>query len=153
MAAIDLLLNGGICLNGCTSYFCSCRHDYAGTRCQHIAGNLRVMARYACNLPDEDGLWNDSDPYMEVIAVDASGNTLRRTSRDIGGNHDPNWNQQLNFGYQAWKSFKVRIYDSDYNADDLLFNQQTFNLYQLGSRSGVRHNCNSGIPFFGYSYV
>ena len=144
--------NGGTCLDGCTSYVCSCRLGYAGTRCQHIAGNLRVKARYARNLPDEDGLWNDSDPYMEVIAVDASGNTLRRTSKDISGNHNPNWNQQLYFGYRAWKSFKVRIYDSDYNADDPLSNQQTFYLYRHGSRSGVRHNCNRGYAIFDYSY-
>jgi len=146
-------LNRGTCLDGCTSYVCSCRYGYSGTRCQHIAGDLSVTARYARDLPDEDGLWNDSDPYMEVIAVDANGNTVRKTSREIGGNRNPTWNQKLSFGYRAWKSFKVRIYDSDNNADDPLSNQQSFTLYRLGSHSGVRHNCNSGYAIFDYSYV
>ena len=97
--------NGGTCQDGCSRYSCSCPAGFSGHNCQFMSGNLRVTARYGQNWPDNDGLWNDSDPYMEFIAIDRFGRSVRMASRIIGGNHDPEWNQVLNFGSRAWRVF------------------------------------------------
>ena len=62
------LQNGGTCIGLYASYCnrCDCQTGYIGTRCEHHTGRLRVYARYARNLPDEDGWWNNSDPYIEL---------------------------------------------------------------------------------------
>lgn len=145
--------NGGTCRDGCSSYTCVCQSGYGGTNCHYLEGNLRVTARYGRNLPDEDGWLNDSDPYMEFIAIDHSGNSVRMISGYKNGDLNPDWNQQFNFGRRAWREFKVRVYDSDNNADDPLSNQQTITLFAHGSYYGVTHNCYSGYATFDYSYA
>nr|CCA61951.1 bone morphogenetic protein 1 [Suberites domuncula] len=140
--------NQGTCRDGCSSYTCTCRWGYAGTNCEHTAGTLRVTARYARNLPDEDGWWNNSDPYMEFIAIDQNGNSVRKTTSAKGGDQNPNWYESHNFGYRAWKQLRVRVYDDDNNADDPLSNQQTLFLSaQVHSRTVIRHNCHSATPY------
>ena len=145
-------LNGGTCRDGCLSYTCTCRTGYSGTRCERTTRNLRVYARYARNLRDRDGWWNKSDPYMEVIAVDVNGNSLRRTTRHVQGNHNPNWNTSLYFGRRAWRYFRVRVYDADPGSDDALSSQQTFYLSGSVTRTGVTHRCYSGYAVFNYYY-
>ena len=75
--------NGGACLDGISSYTCRCTSSYTGTNCEHFSGRLRVFARYGRSLPDKDGWWNNSDPYMEVIAIDANGNSVRKTTSPL----------------------------------------------------------------------
>ena len=144
--------NGGTCVDGCASYTCRCRSSYSGTNCEELSGNLRVYARYGRNLPDEDPWWNDSDPYMEVIAYDANGNSLRKRSSYKGGDQSPDWNEWLHFGTRAWKRFKVRVYDDDYNADDPLSRQATWTLSSHVSRNSVRLNCYRGYVIFDYHF-
>lgn len=136
----------------CSGYRCNCPSPYSGTRCEHVSGNLRVFARYGHNLPDKDGAWNDSDPYMEVIAVDAYGRTIRKTTPHKQGDHSPVWNTWLNFGTRAWKSIRVRVYDDDHNADDALSSQQTWTLPFHTSRKNVRLNCHRGYVMFDYHF-
>ena len=112
--------NGGTCIDLCASYYCNCRSGYIGTNCEHRIGRLRVYARYARNLPNEDGWWNNSDPYMEFIAVDQNGNLVRLRTASRGGTQNPNWNQALNFGTGSWRYLKVRVYDQDSGSDDAL---------------------------------
>jgi hypothetical protein len=150
MATAQSCQNGGTYT--CSGYSCRCPHPYSGTRCEHLTGNLRVFAHYGHGLPDEDGLWNDSDPYMEVIAVDASGRTLRRTSSYRPGDDSPVWNQWLNFGRRAWVRFHVRIYDSDPGRDDPLSSQQTYRLPTHTTRNDVRFSCYSGYATFNYQF-
>ena len=145
-------LNGGTCRDGCLSYTCTCRTGYSGTRCERTTRSLRVYARYARNLRDRDGWLNKSDPYMEVIAVDVNGNSLRRTTRHVQGNHNPNWNTSLYFGRRAWRYFRVRVYDADPGSDDALSSQQTFYLSGSVTRTGVTHRCYSGYAVFNYYY-
>ncbi|XP_064402748.1 zinc metalloproteinase nas-14-like [Halichondria panicea] len=146
--------NGGTCIDQCASYRCSCRQGYAGTNCEYRAGNLLVNARYGRNLPDKDGWLNKSDPYMEFIAVDRFGNSRRLTTSVRSGTHNPNWDQSLNFGYRAWRYFRVRVYDSDNNADDAMSSSETYWLPSPNySRSYNSHTCYSGNTVFGYSYT
>ena len=144
--------NGGTCVDGCASYTCRCRPSYSGTNCEELSGNLRIYARYGRNLPDEDPWWNDSDPYLEVIAYDANGNSLRKRSSYKGGDQSPDWNEWLHFGTRAWKRFKVRVYDDDYNADDPLSRQATWTLSSHVSRNSVRLNCYRGYVIFDYHF-
>ncbi len=146
--------NGGTCIDECTSYRCLCPQGYSGTNCEYPSGNLVVYARYGRNLPDKDGWWNKSDPYMEFIAVDRFGNSRRLTTSVKSGTHNPNWYQSLNFGRRAWSYFRVRVYDSDNNADDAMSNSVTYSLPSpTYSRSYVSHTCHSGNAVFDYSYT
>ena len=139
--------NGGTCVstvNTCTGYSCQCRSNYAGRDCENLYGNLRVKARHARNLKDADGWFDDSDPYMEVIAEEANGNTVRMRTRSLNNRRSPDWNQWLDFGRRAWKKIKVRIYDNDnLNADDPLSLQYTRDL-SLRSYIGLRFDCYGG---------
>ena len=147
--------NGGTCMstvNTCTGYRCQCQSNYAGTHCENVYGNLRVKARYARNLPTGmDGWLNDGDPYMEVIAEEANGNTVRMRTRYLNNDRYPDWNQWLDFGRRAWKKIKVRIYDDDYNADDAL-SSQNIRYLSLGSHTSLRFNCYGGGHAI-YDYV
>lgn len=90
---------------------------------------------------------------MEVIAYDAEGNSLRKTSSSVSGDQSPDWNEWLLFGECAWKRFKVRIYDDDgILSDDPLSSQRTWTLSSHGSHTNVRLNCNSGYVVFDYSF-
>ncbi len=144
--------NGGSCVDKCTGYLCKCRRGFLGTTCQHLAGNLRLTARYGRNLPDSDGLWNDSDPYMEFVAVDVFGKTKRKNSRSVGGNHNPEWNQVLDFGYGAWKSIKIRVHDSDWGSDDALSAEQTVKVTKYRYSTNLRHQCYSGYTIFDLNF-
>lgn len=135
--------NGGTCVDGCSSYTCQCAPNYSGTHCEHLYGDLRFKARYARNLQDLDGWWNDSDPYMEVIAEDADGNTVRKRTRYLNNDRYPDWNQWLYLWNRAWKKYKVRIYDDDDNADDPLSSQYTRTVY-WGSHTSERFDCYGG---------
>jgi len=125
--------NEGNCSDGCLSYTCSCRPGYTGTRCEYTIGNK-------------------SDPYMEFIAVDINGNTLRRTTRYIQGSHNPTWNTSLSFGRRVWGYLKVQVYDADTYSDNALSSQQTVTLSGPVARSYVRHSCYSGHAVFDYSF-
>ena len=94
-----------------------------------------------------NGLWNDSDPYMEV---DWFGLSVRMAGSSVGGNHNPEWNQVLNFGSRAWRLFSVKVYDVDWGGDNLLSNQQITMLSGYGSRFSLRHSCHRGYAVFDY---
>ena len=143
--------NGATCIEGIALYTCNCRSGYSGTDCEHRTGRLRIYARYGRNLPDRDGIWNKSDPYVEFIAVDSNGNTVRRTTSEKGGTHNPTWNQWIDFGTNTWKTFKMKVYDDDINSDDSLSSQQTRWLSR-GSHTSLRHNCYSGYVIFDYKF-
>ena len=135
---------------------CHCPSTYYGTRCEnghgHHQGNLQVYARYGHDLRDRDFLGN-SDPYLEVIGVDAIGRTTRKRTRQDKGDESPRWNQRLNFGRNAWRSIRVRVYDSDPGPDDALSDQQPYTLNFPTSRTNVRHECyGDGYVIFDYHY-
>ena len=89
---------------------------------------------------------------MKIIAADENGNSVTKSTRELSGNTNPDWNQWLNFGRRAWKQFKVCIYDSDDNADDPLSNQYTWTV-TLGSHTGQRFNCyDRGYAVFDYYF-
>ncbi len=139
-------LNGGTCIEQIASHRCSCTSTWGGDRCQHRRKNLKFYIKNGKNLPDKDGIWNDSDPYVEVIAYDHSGNSVRKITSDKGGTHNPTWNQWLYFGIDTWKSFKIRVWDSDgflNGADDPMSSRQTFTI-TLGSHIDVTHCATGG---------
>ena len=80
---------------------------------------------------------------MEIIAIDENGRSVKKSTSYLSGDSNPDWNQWLHFGTRGWKQFKVRIYDSDYDADDALSQQYIWNVTS-GSHTGVRFNCYDG---------
>ena len=105
--------------------------------------------RYGQDQPDEDGLWNDSDPYVEVIAYNSEGTSVRRVTSSKGGDQSHDWNEHLFFDSDAWKTFDVRVWDSDSNADDPLSRQWTWTVQPL-SHFNIRLDCYSGYIIFDY---
>ena len=118
----------------------------------HGTGNLRVYARYGHDLPDEDGWWNDSDPYLSVTAEDAYGysTTLHTTTKQ--GDHSPVWHQWLAFGTQRWTRIIVRVYDRDPGRDDPLSARNTYGLSLPITRTNVMLRCYSGYVIFDYHF-
>ena len=144
--------NGGVCANQISKYTCTCTSLFTGTNCQFRKRTLQVYARYGKNLPDEDGVWNLSDPYLEFIATTATGRVVRATTSARDGTLDPVWGQTLNFGTDAFVTMKVKIWDSDgfFNgADDAMSSTLTVNL-SPGSHTYVKICGSEGCG--GYAY-
>lgn len=98
-------------------------------------GSLVVTAKYAENLVDRDNVWARlSDPYMEVVAVNDRGDTLRRITRTVSNNHNPIWNQVMDFGRSTWIEILVRVYDDDGSQrdDDELSDENRIYLPDVG---------------------
>ena len=146
--------NGGhCCVLSSNTYRCNCEgSNGAGLNCEHQVGNLRVYARGGTGLPDEDPWFNDSDPYLEVIACDHLGDTVTNRTDADWGDESPEWNEWLNFGSRAWKNFTVKVWDEDVYFDDALSSARTYYLNSLNCVSNVRLNCYSGYVQFDYCF-
>ena len=115
-----------------------------------IPGDLRFFIHRGHNLPDEDGLWNDSDPYVEFIAYRHDGTQVRRTSSTKGGTQDPRWYELVSIGYGRWRKFKIRVWDSDrFSSDDPLSDQRTVTITR-GFHPNRKFNCYRGYITYDY---
>ena len=126
----------------------SCTRPYYGV----LSGNLKIYARYGQDLPDKDGLWNDSDPYLEIIAIDRNGYHVRKATSNISGNLNPVWNEWVEFETHEWAKFSITVYDSDSNADDPMSDRYTWTLVSHGYYADRRLDCYSGYIIFDYSF-
>ena len=88
---------------------------FFGPLCEHPAGQLVVYASHGENLRNTDHLrWDGmSDPFLEITAYDILGQKRILRSRVIRDNLNPVWNQTMEFGRRAWKSFTVQVWDDD----------------------------------------
>lgn len=126
----------------------SCPRSYYGV----LSGTLAIHAQYGKNLPDTDGLWNKSDPYLQITAVDRNGNSVTKNTKNIGGNLNPVWDEWVVFENSTWTQFTVRVYDSDFNADDPLSSAFMWNLVSHGVYEDRQLNCYRGYIVFDYSF-
>lgn len=117
-----------------------------------LSGNLRIYAQYGHTLPDSDGIWSDSDPYLEIVATDHYGTSERRTTSEIDGNLSPVWNEWVVFENRQWVQFSVTVYDSDFNADDPLSNTHSWTIASHGYYANRVLQCYSGYVIFDYSF-
>ena len=144
--------HGASCTDGCNDFTCLCKLGFVGKACLYFAGILKVTARYGRNLPVGKGWWNDVDPYMEFIAIDAFGHSDRKVTRYLQGDKDPDWNEVMIFGYQAWRHLQIRVYDAELGIDQPLSIQKTIQLSGKRIQNNIRHNCKSGYVIFDYIY-
>ena len=67
----------------------SCPRSYYGV----LSGTLSIHPQYGKNLPDADDVWNVSDPYLKITAVDCDGNSVTKTTSIVSGNLNPVWDE------------------------------------------------------------
>ena len=81
---------------------------------------LTVRITTATVLTQSDAFGGLPDPYVEVTAIDCNGrrHVMRTTTKDDTRN--PVWNEVLNFGFNCWLRFEIRLYDEDLFFDDLV---------------------------------
>ena len=156
LTAIGSRKNVKHCTNpSCSGYlwldYYLCPNGWSGNNCAHRWANLRFFVRYGRGLPDKDGWLNKSDPYVEIIAYSSEGTSIRRITSKKQGDQSPDWNQNLYFGTGTWKRFKIRVWDSDLNADDPLSRQRTLTI-RPGSHVRIRYNCYSGYIIYDYYF-
>ena len=117
-----------------------------------INGHLKVKGR-ATNLKDLDG-WTagQSDPYMEVVATDETGETEKLSTPVRGGNNNPTWNDNLIFKHRTWKKFTVNImdYDGAGRKPDPLCPTKEIDL-ESGHSDTVSFDCNPGTATVEYT--
>ena len=145
--------HGASCTDGCSDYTCSCKHGFIGKACQFFAGILNITARYGRNLSVGRARQNDVDPFVEFIAIDVLGYSERRLTRHLQSDQDPDWNEVLNFEYQAWRRLQVRVYDAELGIDQPLSIQENFQLSGKRTQKDIRHNCKNGYVIFDYIYI
>uniref|UniRef100_A0A7S0BCD7 EGF-like domain-containing protein n=1 Tax=Rhodosorus marinus TaxID=101924 RepID=A0A7S0BCD7_9RHOD len=107
-------LNGATCVDQVADFTCLCKRGFTGERCERAIGLLQVQVVRGRNLPDKDGfLAGKSDPYVRVTAYDIDNKSLSLRTSEKGGDQNPNWNQNLFFGYRSWVSMRIEVMDSD----------------------------------------
>ena len=113
--------------------------------------NLRFFIRNGHNLPDKDGGWNKSDPYVAIVAYREDGTHVIKHTSKKGGDQSPEWYEVLYFGSDSWNNFKISVWDHDpLNNDDRLSDTQTVTI-ATGLHSYLQHNCTRG--YIKYDYV
>ena len=125
-------------------------YEYINENCTSDTCTLKITARYGKDLPDKDGFWSNSDPYMKVIAIDEKNNLFKWSSTYKVDEHNPQWNDMINFGARKWKEFKVQVWDKDVFFDDPLSDQQTFMVSGFINETDVTHACYTGSAVIDY---
>ena len=109
----------------------------------YVRGNLRVTVIKAYNMPDTDGP-GKADPYAKVRARKYNyGNVHEKRTRSIGGNLNPVWNEELDFGEGPWMDFNIQIWDDDTgmrNRDDPMTSDFTIHILTPCSDGIVKIN-------------
>jgi len=121
-----------------------------------IRGILKVFVRYARNLEDTDGAFNDPDPYVQITAEDVTNTVVRRNSGTKGGTENPTWNEEVDMGGRDWKpTFTIQIRDSDgvtSFGDDPMSNPETIGI-QIGSHKYLKHYGFKGFLIYDYEFI
>ena len=147
-------LNGGTCYDGCSSYSCYCVSPYTGTNCEHWNGHLTFSAHYGSNLPDLDLGSGLCDPFIEFIAYDANGHSRVENTSIIYNNSNPTWEENIDFGFSAWKNFSVMVWDKDTDTHDVLSSGKEVSLFPMSSGTFIlnANDGGDGYVIFSYSY-
>ena len=131
----------------CTNMACNRYIWYDYSLLPILRGSLRVYIRYARNLPDTDGIWNDPDPYVQVVAT--ASNTLRVTRRTSvkRGTRNPTWNTWLTMSGCAFtNSLTVQVFDDDAFSDDAMSSAERFTF--SGRHTNIRHRVTSSSSMY-----
>ena len=113
--------------------------------------NVRFFIRNGYNLPDKDGLWNKSDPYVDIIVFRLDGTHMLKTTSADGGDLSPEWYEAVYFGSDQWIRFIISVWDDDpTNGDDRLSDDESNDIIP-GVHSYLQHNCYRG--YIKYDYV
>ena len=144
--------NGGTCNDGIFAFTCSCPSGYGGKTCQDLLGNLIVFVRNGENLPDEDGWFaGDSDPYVSFIATNAGGDTVTKKTTTKDGDETPDWNQNLSFSEDTWKTLKVQVFDYDTSSSSDALSSATTYTIESGEHKFIKlcalNDCKGYIKF------
>ena len=104
----------------CTNTSCSgylwldyylCPNGWGGDNCAHRWGNLRFFVRYGRGLHDKNMWLGNCDPHVEIIAYNSEGTSVRRITLSKERDQIIDWNENLYFGQDAWRTFQISICD------------------------------------------
>ena len=79
-------------------------------------GRLVVTAIMAQGLMGKEDVWDQTNPYMEVIALTYYGYATAKATHFVSNSLNPKWDEELDFGYGHWAKIIVGVYDHDYNS-------------------------------------
>ena len=120
-----------------------------------VRGVLKVFVRYARNLKDTDGAFNDPDPYVQITAEDVTNTIVQRNTRTKGGTENPTWNEEVDMGGRDWKpTFKIQIRDNDGGlnfGDDPMSNPETVAI-QIGTQKNLKHYGFKGFLIYDFEF-
>ena len=87
----------------------------------HFAGLSQLTVRISTGtvLTVSDPFGGLPDPYVQVTAIDCNGMSQAMQTTTQDNTRNPIWNEDLNFGVNCWLRFVIRLYDHDFDSDDL----------------------------------
>jgi hypothetical protein len=116
----------------------------------YVQGALKVTIKSASDLPDEDGWWNLSDPYVVVTAYMYDGTSEKEVTETVHGNLNPVFNEELAFEEASWSHFYIQAYDSDVGEDATLTDKTRVDI--VASDSGKTQSTATSGPRVTYAY-
>ena len=123
------------------------------TTCSNLSvpllGTLKIHVKNAHTLPDTDGVFQGrSDPFVIVSAFRYTGtSSVSKNTAVKQGNHDPVFDETLNFGCDAWKSISIGVLDSDCGRDEVLIPFKSFPICSSGRCSVSQASGSSWLNF------
>lgn len=100
---------------------------------------LKITELSGFNLPTKD-IGGMSDPYLEFTAFTCNGASTTLSTSVINNEHNPVWNEALDFGVDKWRSLLVGVWDEDIGQDDLILNRMKYTL-QNGDIDSIETVC------------
>ena len=72
----------------------------------------------------------------------------------IYNNLNPTWEENIDFGFNAWKNFSVMVWDKDADTSDVLSNVKEVSLFPMSSGTFIldANDGSDGYVIFSYSY-
>jgi len=116
-----------------------------------VTGVLVVHVRNGQSLSNTDPIWNASDPYVKITAVDSTGSHhVQTTSVKPGSTMNVTWNEDLEVPEREWQFFRIQVWDNSTFPNSKMSTSETIVIEQ-GEHNDIKHcldgACNSHVLY------